>query len=384
MHPLFADWYRLALLKAEADTLGKRWEAVEGLKGCSVAEWLDAVRLFIGRSHKSVSSSASFIGRFKATDPLFPLLNNELEVQVLAGAALIHLFARPSVAADATALAVVCLDCRGKGEKGPLTAALPAAQKYLLDEGARMRRAGATPVAPAKKVQVTSDLFEDIEKISVPAAHNNWQTTDQNFATIQKWNNSLLQAVLAMNNVLAEVRAAVNAAPERSRAAAVSTELKALHEETDVLWWLFGERSRDLDLPFKEVQVPGACLVAAKELVDLTTILPGLVATRSVLGKALSNAGKVPAAVKLQDAVEKSPRPWREEWVESGGAGAVLDLAPVVRAVARSVEVDEGDDWTASYNRGSAVKANTSFSPIDLACQVYNEGLLARVHAAEA
>jgi hypothetical protein len=128
----------------------------------------------------------------------------------------------------------------------------------------------------------------------------------------------------------------------------------------------------------KEVKSPGICLVAAKELADLTAILPGPAAARAVLGRALAAAGKLPSAVKLQDAVNASPREWRERWMDSALVAPVADLAPALRAVDRSLEVEDAKAWVPVYNKGAVVKADVSLSPLDLACQLYQECLLLR------
>src|SRR5690606_8992949 len=43
-----------------------------------------------------------------------------------------------------------------------------------------------------------------------------------------------------------------------------------LLEEVNILWWLFAEFSNDVNKKFSEISAKGACLIAAKELSDLT------------------------------------------------------------------------------------------------------------------
>jgi hypothetical protein len=385
MHPMFADWYRLADLKPDAGTLDKRWIAIGAVQqGASLAEWLDIVRLFVGRPHKEVVHAGRFIERFKAADPLFPLVKNALEVQVLAGVAVMNLLEEPSDTADAVALAIVCVDCRGKGAHGPIADVLVTAQKYLAEEALRIREANEPALNSVTSIPIPDDPFEDIADISLPAARSDWQVIDRHFATNQTWSNAFLNAVRAMYTSVAEMAQAMNSSLKKVTEPRDDFPVRALYEEINILWWLFGERSRDLDIALKDVGLPAACVVAAKELVDLTNLLPGPVAIRSILGKALSTTGKLPSAIKLQDAVNKSPRDWRERWVVELDAAAVLDLTPVLRAVARSTETDEPDAWVAAYNKGATVKSDLALAPLDLANQLYDEGLLVRAHRVRA
>lgn len=379
MHPMFADWYRLADLKPEAETLEKRWQAITAVQeSASVAEWLDLVRLFVGRPQREVTYSAPFAQRFKDHDPVFPLLNNDLELQVLAGAALMQLLEDPSDAADAVALALVSVDCRGRGVHGPISSAVATARSYLADEAIRMREDEAPQPAQFTPVRLQGQPFKDIENLSIESIQGHWSYADARLRDVANWNNELLSAVKALHTAASKMADAINTALKEVAQPRESSAIRALREETNVLWWLFGERSRDLDAHLKEVGLPGACLIVAKELVDITTILPGPVSARAVLGKALMNAGKVPSTVKLQDAVNRSPREWRESWMASVDVAPVADLVPVHRAVYRSLETDDDRAWVPAYNKGAAVKANLSLAPLDFSHQVYEEGLLLR------
>lgn len=382
MHPMFADWYRLADLKPDAEALEKRWQAIAALQeNAPTEEWLDCVRLFVGRPQGEVTHAAKFAQRFKEADPLFPLLKNELELQVLAGAALMQLLEKPSHAADAAALAMVCVDCRGEGSQGPIPEAVATARKYLAEEAIRMRETEQSQPAPLVPIKFQGQPFKEIADLTVQSIQGNWPYADARFTQVATWNNELLAGVKAMHTAVGKMVETVNAALKQVAQPTTSKEVEALREETNILWWLFGERSRDLDIPIKEVKFPAICLIAAKEMADLTAILPGPVAARAVLGKALGTAGKAPAAVKLQDAVNASSREWRERWMGSAAVGPIADLAPVLRAVGRSLEVENAGAWVPVYNKGAVVKADVSLPPLDLACQLYDESLLLRAQA---
>ena len=46
-------------------------------------------------------------------------------------------------------------------------------------------------------------------------------------------------------------------------------------EESDILWWLFGEYSRDLEQHISELSLSASCIIVGKELADLILVFPG-------------------------------------------------------------------------------------------------------------
>ena len=78
----------------------------------------------------------------------------------------------------------------------------------------------------------------------------------------------------------ANLDAVVKQLEENTEAEAGNLErvLAVTAEETNILWWIFGGRSRDTHEAFEEIADEVIPFVAAKELADLTTLLPGHVA----------------------------------------------------------------------------------------------------------
>ena len=52
-------------------------------------------------------------------------------------------------------------------------------------------------------------------------------------------------------------------------------DVDLVREEANVLWWVFGERSRDTYKRWSECTVPECALMAGKELADLVRIPAG-------------------------------------------------------------------------------------------------------------
>ena len=65
----------------------------------------------------------------------------------------------------------------------------------------------------------------------------------------------------------------------------VQVELPIVAEETNMLWWLFSEHSRDGLKKWSELSVPAVSIMAGKELCDLTRVLPGPAAAMALFSK---------------------------------------------------------------------------------------------------
>ena len=152
-------------------------------------------------------------------------------------------------------------------------------------------------------------------------------------------------------------------------------------EETDVLWWLFGETSRDLAVPFRELKPPSACIIGAKELADLTRVLPGPYGTEAFMHKMLSLAHlDLEASVSLSDATLACPEEWQNQFIAVQRLDLVIDLCPVHLAAQKCVESGgKKTAWHAPFQTCSGLKGTRKFYPGALALQAYRERLFVRL-----
>ncbi len=89
MYKLFAEWYRVAGIDPRGDDLPKRWAGIETLTGTmDTTNAVDLARLFLGSTSGSAQFKDQLASRFQNADPAFPMRNNDLELRVLAGAAI--------------------------------------------------------------------------------------------------------------------------------------------------------------------------------------------------------------------------------------------------------------------------------------------------------
>src|SRR5438105_15806872 len=114
MHPHFADWYRRVHIDPKEDELEKRWQAVDAFdKKATSSDLADATRVFFGQPPKDENFLAKYRTEFKATDGGFAMLDNDAELQVLAGATLANYFDEGDEWAIMTAFGLVCGRCEG-------------------------------------------------------------------------------------------------------------------------------------------------------------------------------------------------------------------------------------------------------------------------------
>lgn len=178
-------------------------------------------------------------------------------------------------------------------------------------------------------------------------------------------------------------RAAISPGEEEKvdlRIVKLEREMAIVSEESNMLWWLVSEYSRDRNEPWKKVGALATPIVAGKELADLTRVVPGPVAAAAFLDRIIrfSDSSKSTKPISLKEAAESTTRSWRETNQFEAGPG-VEDLAPVNKALKLSLTVSDGDDWSPVFQRGTALEIDSKLLPNVLAYQVFLERLLGRL-----
>jgi hypothetical protein len=381
VHRFFADWYRVAAIEPQPETLQKRWDAIQRtVRDLDVGDALELVRLFYGSPRCLPRFAERYRDAFKARDVTFPMRDNDAEIRVLAGATVVALLdSRPGPVADVTALAMASADCRGLRSGERLTDMLGEARRYLWARSSALRLAKEATPAPPPTVDVGS-LLEPLQ-----SALEAKQTRDPDFQGVLDQMPApgaartsggpaleiTMKAIQSLAAAITEVAAAsAEAAAEQGR------RLQLHREEVNVLWWLFAEHSRDLGHRMANLPLPAACLVAGKELADLIDVLPGPVAAAGVLDRMLRAVEReLRPATTIHEAVNSAPREWRAGWVASTDCERVEDLCPVLCSVRRSLETGGPDDWVPPVRTVTGVDLHGGLTPLDLAVQAYEEKL---------
>lgn len=178
----------------------------------------------------------------------------------------------------------------------------------------------------------------------------------------------------------AEVNKALSAMARRQREfeAAVQKYVVIQDEELDILWWLEGGHSFNLGLDFQAIGLEHLPLAIARELTDLTKVLPGPPALSALLSRTgLQNT--LPQSVS--DAVQGMPISWLNQTVDSLNAdGISATVTPILFAMQRRQEVHGTDEWTAAwYTATGLTREDAKLSPVELAAAAYREFSLNRL-----
>ncbi len=363
MHKFFANWYALAVPEPQSDTLDKRWAGIEAYcKDIAKEKAFELVRLFFCLPVRSDSLEEGFRDAFKNADSAFFMKNNALEVQVLAGSAIVHILdQKPSTITDVTALAVLCADCRNLRSQVLMGDVITYARDYAANESERVRNVDS--VTPVERIAATKP--EELSALD----------SSLKDGTLQSNPDALVKLLEKMGSACAEFsRKAENAI------SALNDNLEIQQEETNILWWLFGERSRDREMHVANIDLPGLCLLVGKELADLTILEPGARPAPAFLDRMLrTGRAEIPPAVTIADAVESSSRDWRRAWMNSSDPTTIGDLCPAHFATSKSLESETAGAWISAFETKTALKASQPLSPLDLAIQTYQEALLVRM-----
>jgi len=156
-------------------------------------------------------------------------------------------------------------------------------------------------------------------------------------------------------------------------------ELDLVREESNMLWWLFSNYSRDEQKHWSDVPFAAIPIIAAKELAELTFVVPGPVAARAFLGRVIHGAkSKPPTTVSIADAINGLSVEWRERYT-SGNCPPVVDsLMPITSGMKLSLTAPEDNNWLPALTKGTKIPSSSKVSPATLAHQTFLEAMLCK------
>lgn len=362
MHKNFAEWYRLVALEPEGAKLATRWAGVKAwataLRG-SDENVLETVRIFQGIPAKAPRDP--FLEVFRKQDPAFPQRNNDLELQVLAGASLVE-----------------CVQTVGSNSDGRRTVVLAGtalgasslrATEPRLDEIAREVAVGlrAIAVKQRKRRSVNTDAMRATATTATEAM--------KQIPTSADW-NALKNNITPILQALVDAVHAVDA--ELTNAA---HSLRSADEETNILWWIEGGCSRDTNKPWGTLK-DAAAIIAGMELADLTNVALGPRDAAALLERVLSESKGDGKDAPLADYVNALPDDWaRERMTKLANLDeATLGLAPIALAIFHRVKSDTSS-WQRYFDSSSGLKSSTQLTAACVARQAYVEAMLLRTLA---
>ena len=150
--------------------------------------------------------------------------------------------------------------------------------------------------------------------------------------------------------------------------------MRIADEELQMLWWIVGDRSLDLDLPFNKVPAAAQPLVFGRELADRTVELPGPLGITALLSKAGIRAR---TQISVAAAVGAVPNDWITEAIKGLDASPVS--TPLHYALERRLETGPGDAWVAGWAATADLPPGIAISALTLGELFYRERILLRL-----
>jgi hypothetical protein len=360
MHDDFADWYRAATLNPSDIPLAARWEAVETLVPDLDADAvLDVARIYF-RLDPTEAGLGRFRRAFKANDPTFRMQENDLELSVLAGAVLVHLLgSRRTSLAQIGALGVIAGGFAGRREQTGVEDLVERSRVLL------SRRSSDLRTLERETSHRFMRLDDDQLAQSIIAQGDTGSTQALSNATAETF-RSVIEAMNDLRTGLARMLRDVRQSQ------------RFLAEETNVLWWVFGGWSRDLESRFSDMDLGVVALAAGRELASFAAEPSGPLAAEAFLDNVLRQSDpKLAKKVNLKDAINAAPRNWREKAARRSRPH-VEALTPALLAIAKSTETEGSEDWIPAYQRASGVDASKASDSLALALALYHEEMLLR------
>jgi hypothetical protein len=363
MHKLFADWYGAVDLAPDPDVLRRRWECVENVSmEADPNAALNVVRAFLSLPDVTDEAVESFVAAFKAADPSFPLEKNTELVRVLLASCIANIVAAKGSCGLVASLALRAARCGGLRPSPEPIAVTREAEEFIASHGADVRDRTQDSAEPPTLER--PDLEEaDHEPTDLEETDDESTEEAEEPLTEQDLRAELAElrtAILALHSQAAD-------AIEDLASRVGSGLLAVLKEETEVLWWLFSERSSDLDVPFSDLPQPGGALVIGRELSDRTHLIPPPPTAGSFLRKALAQAPSEPCS--LTSVIDSLPSGWVATMPHGRHLGA---LTPVLLALDKEVEAG-GSGWQSAFQNRSGLAPDQPLAPLEWARQLYDE-----------
>ena len=140
-----------------------------------------------------------------------------------------------------------------------------------------------------------------------------------------------------------------------------------------MLWWLIGERSWQLDCNLSEVSDGIRPLLIAEELAGITRILPGPLSIQSLFARAGVVATEETPLTQQIAAVTADSEQLRKIVPETSVSSL---LYPLHFGIERQMENGPGDQWVTAWRNKTGLSDALALRPIDFATQAYRERLL--------
>jgi GTPase-associated system-like protein len=349
---VFAKWYSLVVPSFSAEQLHARLKSISQLThGLATADVLKLVRQFY-----RLPVDSGYVQTLRKAiddhDKKYVQSDDAAELAVIAGGVVYSAASESSHLADAVSLAVFCTEAVGMRKVERIDEVVKQCYQYLQEEGIRVREKKET--AP----KLSTDFFAE----AVGNLKNQYPQGLPVYAPL------LETALLQLNTALGAYSTSLAQYVERME--------QHRTEESNILYWLLGQRTRD-GRRYADVEIKKAAIVVATDLAGMTGFLPGPVGAPAFMKQLLEQSpGDVEGMVTISKCVDTLTPPERKMMASNHGAKDAA-LMPILFAISKAEE-SGGTGWTSAFSTQTGLDPTSEVKPIKIAEQVYSELLLLR------
>lgn len=350
----FADRYARANLKPTQEMIAAREAPTTRIAKALTGEQLFSLAEFcFGCKPGDIGW---LVDEYHKDDQSFSAYDNQQECVLLASTILSCKIADGD---GKTVLAVLTTSFQGRRMPSGIEWLVDEAETKLAHDAVSGRNVQA--VNTAFKFASMPDLATEIAAVQV----NDWA------GLLSKMSSVRAEAQSGVEALASNLARAINAVHENTR---------YTKEESQILWWLFGENSRTLNRPFATMSTAQLGIVAGIELGELTKVsVLGPVAAPAVLDRVLDAGRKEkgsPKANSLSTAVDAFEAKDLAMFKVHGNRPVAA--FPVMTAIAKAQENGSGS-WQTAFGKITGLDPQLELSPNLLARQLYHEHLLGQL-----
>jgi len=369
----FADWYATAHPNPDPEVVVRRSQCLGCVtRSISTSEIIEVVRVLLWPDSKGAADlRVKLVGQFREVDPAFPATNNQHLLDVMIAGCLAALVDEAADAGTLASLALLCASIDGAGRRPGQNELVPGARRLVANEGRRRREAAHRPLpaVPAPSAADPPPATADLELGDV--APNGWEAISANFGTVEDWLGEFSGEV---RDHLSKLHASVASLSDALRQIAPrirDTCVQALQEETQVLWWLFTERSQLGGVPFGALGDEAAVIIGV-EFAGMQRLLPNHPQSPALLARALGPTAD--QTITLADLVRAVPP------AIANGVLARYSRPSVITPVLLALQLssDSADGWHRTWSAQTGVAETIAQTRTKWAIQVSNELVLLR------
>lgn len=354
----FPDWYREVDLDPEPEVIDRRAKGIDAvIESLSKEDALELVRLMYDFPLTN-KYRETFSQKFRSVDTSFPMKDNARELEVLAASTVAQLYEENGGVADLAIFATLCGSFLVGDMRPPASEILKIAQNKLISHAAEQRQTSSL----SELEQTSFDLEKQITQLADKCQNNN-----------------LKQASDPLSDLLRNITTACAQFEESVREVNVQMQrqIQLFSEETNILWWVIGESSHDLECGMDQFQVGAACVIAGKELGDLVLKVPGPTSAKALLHRMVASIDEeLPDTIDIRSGICACPRHWRKDEFDEDIIDTVGALCPIHCAVKTSLKTDANDDWWPVYTKLTGAESSCAKKPLEVALQTYRERLM--------